>query len=166
MEIRIAQVKPTGEQTVALLPGTVVPAINGRVAVAAPFAGTVVQVHVMAGQLVKKGDAIATLSSRELLDALSAKAQAEAEIQMADAVARRKRMLADKNIQSPMMAEEAEAQVAKLQAVIEQHKRTLSIGGIITRGRGQIHNSGAGGWTYCQTNAMPGEKLDAMAACR
>ena len=72
------------------------------------------------GQRVSKGTPVATISSRELLDVQSQLSQAEAELQMAEAIARRKRLLFDKNFQNPVVAEEAEAQVAKIEAVIEQ----------------------------------------------
>ena len=44
-------------------------------------------------------------------------------------------ILADKNFQAPAIAEEVEAQVAKIKAVIEQYRRTASLGGI-TIGQG------------------------------
>lgn len=163
MEIRIEAVKPTSEQVAALLPGTVVPAQNARIVAPAPFGGTISQVHILPGQQVAKGAKLATISSRELLEAASSLAQAEAELQVADATARRKRMLADKNIQSPTLAEEAEGQVLKVKAVIDQHKRTLSIGGITSLGAGSysIHAPASG--RVVETRVVPGDKIDAMA---
>ena len=163
MEIKVQDVRPTNQTTVAILPGTVIPALNARVVSAAPFAGTLVQVHVLPGESVAKGAALATISSRELLDAKSAIAQSEAELQMADATARRKRMLADKNIHSPTLADEAEAQVAKIKAVIQQHTRSLAIGGIIVGDGGNYTLAAPAAGRIVETNAMPGDKLDAMS---
>lgn len=164
MEIRLAQVRPTSTQVVALLPGTVAPAIDSRLIAAAPFAGTVVQVHVLPGQAVTRGMPLATVSSRELLDTVSQVAQAQAELQMAEATARRKRSLADKAIQSPTLAEEAEAQVAKLKAVLEQHRRALTIGGIAVGEDGRYAITAPADGRIVETTVMPGDKVDTMAA--
>jgi RND family efflux transporter MFP subunit len=164
MDIKVAPVRPTSTQAVALLPGTVVPALDARLVAAAPFAGTVVQVHVLPGQNVTKGRPLATISSRELLDAMSQVAQAQAELQMAEATARRKRTLADKSIQSPTLAEEAEAQVAQIKAVLEQHKRALSIGGIAVAEGGRYAITAPADGRIVESAIMPGDKVDAMAA--
>lgn len=164
MEIKVAPVRLASTQAVALLPGTVVSALDARLVAAAPFAGTVVQVHVLPGQDVSKGSPLATVSSRELLDTMSQVAQAQAELQMAEATARRKRMLADKSIQSPTLAEEAEAQVAKLKAVLEQHWRALAIGGIAVAEGGRYTITAPADGRVVDSPIMPGDKVDAMAA--
>lgn len=164
MDIKIAPVRATSTRAVALLPGTVVPALDARLVAAAPFAGTVVQVHVLPGQDVSKGKPLATISSRELLDTMSQVAQTQAEIQMAEATARRKRTLADKSIQNPTLAEEAEAQVAKLKAVLEQHRRALTIGGIAVADGGRYAITAPADGRVVDQPVMPGDKVDAMAA--
>lgn len=164
MDITLAPVRPTSTQAVALLPGTVVPALDARLVAAAPFAGTVVQVHVLPGQNVTKGNPLATISSREVLDAMSQVAQAQAELQMAEATARRKRTLADKAIQNPAIAEEAEAQVAKIKAVLEQHRRALTIDGIAVAEGGRYVITAPADGRVVEAAVMPGDKVDAMAA--
>jgi len=163
MAIEIEPVTPTAEQVVALLPGTVIPALNARIVAAAPFGGTVAQLHVLPGERVSKGQDLATVSSRELLEAASNLAQAEAELQAAEAVARRRRDLAEKNIQSPTMAEEAEAQVTKIKAVIEQHKRMLVLGGISSTSPGQYTIKAPEAGRVVEASVTPGDKIEAMA---
>lgn len=164
MAIDIEAAKPTMEQVVALLPGTVVPALNARIVAPAPFGGTVTQVHVLPGQSVSKGQDLATVSSREMLEAASSLAQAEAELQAAEANARRRRILVEKAIQNPTMAEEAEAQVAKIRAVIEQHKRTLVLGGITSGENGSYTIKAPEAGRVVEASVMPGDKIEAMAA--
>lgn len=164
MEIKLAPVRPTSTQAVALLPGTVVPAIDARLAAVAPFAGTVVQIHVLPGQSVSEGSRLATISSRELLDTMSQVAQAQAELQMAEAAARRKRSLADKAIQNPTLAEEAEAQAARIKAVLEQHRRALTIGGIAIADGGRYAITAPANGRVVDSSVMPGDKIDAMGA--
>lgn len=164
MEIKVEPVRPANSEPVAVLPGTVVPPMNSRLAAVAPFAGTVIQVHVLPGQRVSKGMDLITLSSRELLEAKSQLAQSEAELQLAEAVARRKRILVDKNYQSAPIAEEAEAQVAKIRAVIEQHKRTTSLNSIRIVANGSYSVPAPADGVVVEARAMPGDVLTAMAA--
>ncbi len=164
LEIKLEPVRPAVNAPLAVLPATVIPAQNARVAATAPYSGTVVQMHVLPGQKVQQGDPIATIASRDLLEAQSQIAQSEAELQAATAIADRKRQLADKNIMSATMAQEAEAQVAKVRAVLAQHKAAVAIGGIESRDGGQyvIHAPAAG--TIAHVGAMTGEPISAMSA--
>lgn len=164
MDIRLETVRPAETEPVAVLPGTIVPPVNSRLVATAPFAGTVVQVHVLPGQRVSKGNPLATISSRELLEAMGQLAQAQAELQSADAVAQRKRTLVEKGFQNPAIAAEAEAQVAKVRAVIEQHKRTASMHGITIGVGGDYSIPAPADGTVVDTRAMPGDTVAAMAA--
>jgi len=164
LDIKVEPVRPAEIEALAVLPGTVVPPLNSRIVATAPFAGTVTQVQVLPGQRVSKGAPLATISSRELLDVQSQLSQAEAELQMADAIARRKRLLVDKKFQNPVVAEEAEAQVNKIKAVIEQHKRTLSLNAISLRQSGEYSIPAAQDGTVVEVNAMPGDTIAAMGA--
>lgn len=163
LEIKVESVRLAESEAVAILPGTVIPALNARIVATAPFAGTVKQVHALPGQRVVKGAPLATISSRELLEAQSQLSQAEAELQMAEAVARRKRALVDKNFQSPAVAEEAEAQAAKVRAVIEQHRRTLALHAITLGPVGEYTIPAPQDGIVVEASAMPGDKIDAMA---
>lgn len=164
LDIKLAQVRPADFEALALLPGTVIPALNARISATAPFPGTVVQMHVLPGQKVTKGAALATIASRDLLEAQGQLAQAEAELEAALAVANRKRFLADKQIASTTLADEAEAHVAKVRSVVAQHKAAVSIGGIKANDSGQyvIHAPAEGRIAHVDT--MPGEPIAAMAA--
>jgi membrane fusion protein, heavy metal efflux system len=164
LDIKVEPVRPAEVEAIAVLPGTVIPPLNSRIVATAPFAGTVTQVHALPGQPVSKGATVATISSRELLDVQSQLSQAEAELQMADAIARRKRLLADKKFQNPVVAEEAEAQVTKIKAVIEQHKKTLSLNGISLGQNGEYSIPATQDGVVVEVNAMPGDMIDAMDA--
>lgn len=164
LNIKIEPVRRAENEAAAVLPGTVIPALNARIVATAPFAGTVKQVHVLPGQRVVMGTPLTTISSRELLEAQSQLSQAEAELQMAEAISHRKRVLVDKNLQSPAVAEEAEAQVAKVKAVLEQHKRTLALHAITIGQGGEYILPAPQDGTIVEVSAMPGDKVDAMAA--
>lgn len=164
LEVKLESARPATREAVAVLPATVIPALNARLAATAPFAGTVVQVHVLPGQQVAKGEPVATIASRELLDVQGLLAQSEAELQTAQVLADRKRTLADKKIMSASLAEEAEAQVAKVRAVIAQHKAAVSIGGIKLGEGGHYTICAPEAGRVAETAAMTGEPITAMAA--
>lgn len=164
LEIKVAPVQPASTEAIAVLPGTVIPPVNSRHVAVAPFAGTVTELHVLPGRRVIKGAALATISSRELLETQSQLAQSEAELQLAQAIARRKRTLADKNFQNPTVADEAEAQVAKVEAVIAQHRRALTLHGIEAAADGQYTIPAPLDGTVVETSVMPGDKVEAMGA--
>ncbi len=164
LEIKLESVRLAASEAVAILPGTVIPALNARIVATAPFAGTVKQVHALPGQRVLKGAPLTTISSRELLEAQSQLSQAEAELQMAESVAHRKRALVDKNFQSPAVAEEAEAQVAKVKAVIALHRRMLALHAITLGQGGEYTIPAPQDGIVVEASAMPGDKVDTMAA--
>lgn len=164
LQIKLAKVQMATDEPVALVPATVIPALNAHIAATAPFAGTVAQVHVVPGQPILKGDPIATIASRELLDARGQLAQSEAELQAALAVARRKRALSDKNIASPSIADEAEAQVAKIEAVVAHHRTAIRIGGISLKDGGHYTINAPLSGNVAETLVMTGDVIAAMAA--
>ncbi len=161
--IELQDITVAKKEAVALLPATVVPSMNGRTAVAAPFSGTVVSVSVLPGERVTKGQALLTVASRELLEAKSKLLQAEADLEANQAVAKRYRSLADKKIAAENRAVEAEAQVSHARAMVEAQKHILSLGNI------KIDDDG--NYTLVATNAgrvvechfEPGASITAMA---
>ena len=60
LDIKVESVQPAKAETLATLPGTVIPPVNSRIVATAPFAGTLTQVHVLPGQRVSKGEPVAT----------------------------------------------------------------------------------------------------------
>ncbi len=162
LDIKVEAVRPAEVEAIAVLPATVVAPLNSRIVATAPFAGTVTRVHVLPGEKVDSRTPVATISSRELLDVQAQLSQSQAELQMADAIAKRKRLLADKRLQSPLLAEEAEAQVAKIKAVIEQHEKILSLNGITLGQDDEYSILVAKDGTVVELNAMPGEMIDTM----
>lgn len=164
LEIALSPVKPATSDAVGLFPGTVVAAPNSRVAAAAPFAGTVVKVEVLPGQSVKAGAPLVTVLSRDLLEAQSTLGQNEAELEMAEAIARRKRDLASKNIMSPLLADEAEAQVRKLQAAITSQRRSLSLGTIEVGENGTYAIKAPADGKVVSLSTRAGTQIEAMSA--
>lgn len=163
LEIRLEKVRPATEEAIALLPGTIIPPMNSRIAVAAPFAGTVVSLDVLPGQAIAPGNTLMTIASRELVETLSQLRQAEANLAAARAVADRYKGLAEKNIASPTRAAETEAQRAGLEAVVEEHRRLVSLGNIKTNADGTYTLIAQRAGRVVESNVAPGASIVAMA---
>ena len=148
---------------IALLPGTIIPPMNSRIAVPAPFSGTVVSVDVLPGETVTPGRALMTIASRELVETLSQLRQAEANLAAAQAVAERYKGLAEKNIASPTRAAETEAQRAGLQAVVDEHRRLVSLGNIKSNPDGSYTLIAQRAGRVVEANVAPGASIVAMA---
>ncbi|AHB47848.1 RND transporter [Hyphomicrobium nitrativorans NL23] len=164
LEIHLEEARPATQEAVALLPATIIPPMNSRIAVPAPFAGTVVSVHVLPGQSVEQGRTLMTIASRELVETLSQLRQAEANLAVASAVAERYRGLAEKNIASPTRAAETEAQRAGLEAVVDEHRRLVSLGKIKTDPDGSYALIAPRAGRIVEANVAPGASIGAMQA--
>lgn len=164
LEIKLANVRPATHQAIGTLPATVICPPNAHVVATAPFSGTVTQVLVLPGERVMKGMPLAEVSSREILEVNSQVAQLEAELQMAEAVAARKREMANKRLVHQSIAAEAEGQVGKLKAAIGAKKRALTVNGMIAGEGGSYTITAPADGEVIEIDAMPGEKIEAMSS--
>jgi len=164
LQVRLEKVKPASMEDVALLPATVIPPLNTRIAVSAPFAGTVLQVEVLAGQKVKEGMPLLTIASKDMLEASGRLKQLEVELTTAELNARRYRSLAEKQAGSEMKAQETEAEAAKIRAVTEQFRRITALGNIRINTDGTYSLIAPKAGHVVETRATTGAMLEAMAA--
>lgn len=163
LEIKLRDVRPATDEAIALLTATIIPPMNSRISVPAPFSGTVVSVGVLPGETVERGQDLMTITSRELLETLSQLRQAEAKLDAAEAIADRYRTLADKKIASPTRAAEAEAQREHARAVVEEHRRLISLGNIKTNPDGSYTLVAQRAGRIVQANVGPGASIEAMS---
>lgn len=161
--VRLAEVRDARIEATATLPATLIPPLNGRIAAAVPYAGTVLSVAILPGQLVKKGDALLTVASRELIEAISRLRQAEADLHAAEAVSRRYGLLADKDIVARNRADEAAAQREKALAAVEELRRATSIFGIQVSTDGSYTTRAPRDGRVYEVRAQPGGSVEAMA---
>lgn len=162
--IQLAEVRMASEEALVLLPAVVVPPSNSRIAVTAPFGGTARSVNVLPGAVVKRGDVLVTIVSRELVEITSQLRQAEAELDASNAVAERYRKLADQQIAAPTRAAETAAQARRLRAVVEEHKRLLAIGGTRVDADGTYVLTAPADGRVVESDLAPGAQIASMAA--
>lgn len=163
MGLAYAQAAPTALAPLASLAASVTPPMSGRKIVAAPFAGMVMEVHVLEGQAVRAGAPLATLFSRDALSVSSELAQARAELNAAAAAARRTRTLANEGIVAGARAEEAEARAAQARAMVNERQRLMSVAGGAGARPGEYILRAPIAGKVAQLDLQPGGAVEAMA---
>ena len=138
------QLRRLGVQTVAAeaamdVPlGTVPAAITlppeVQVAVTAPFDGAIVRLHVIQGQQVSAGQALATVRSREPLQYGAELARAQARLGLAEASAARTRQLVQEGIVAGARADEMNAAIRVARTDVAENARILRQAGASASG--------------------------------
>jgi cobalt-zinc-cadmium efflux system membrane fusion protein len=138
------QLRRLGVQTVAAeaamdVPlGTVPAAITlppeAQVAVTAPFDGAIVRLHVIQGQQVSAGQALATVRSREPLQYGAELARAQARLGLAEASAARTRQLVQEGIVAGARTDEMNAAIRVARTDVAENARILRQAGASASG--------------------------------
>ncbi len=162
LNIRLEELRVAGSEPAAVLPATIIPPLNSRHAVPAPFAGTVIRVDALPGQAVVKGAPLVTLASRDLVDMLVKLRQAEADLQAAKAVAQRNRALADKDIIAANRAAETTAQAERIETLVRETMALLAIGNIQLNPDRTYTLTAPRDGRIVETRVTPGAALQAM----
>lgn len=162
LDIKLAEVQVATRSIVATLPATIIPPLNTRIAITAPFSGTVTSVKVLPGQAVREGEPLVTLASRDLSEAFVRLKQAEADLQAAEVIARRQRDLFQKNLVSVSKVGEAEAQVEKIRALVRENQRLMTMGNIKLNADGSYTLTAPKSGRVVEMKATPGTPLQAM----
>jgi cobalt-zinc-cadmium efflux system membrane fusion protein len=110
---------------------------EAQVAVTAPFDGAILRVYVIQGEMVRAGQPLATVKSREPLQYGAELARAQARLGLAQATAARTRQLVDEGIIAEARGDEVSAQIRVAQTDVSENARILrqagaSAGGEVT----------------------------------
>ena len=110
---------------------------EAQVAVTAPFDGAILRVYVIQGEMVRAGQPLATVKSREPLQYGAELARAQARLGLAQATAARTRQLVDEGIIAGARGDEVNAQIRVAQTDVSENARILrqagaSAGGEVT----------------------------------
>jgi membrane fusion protein, heavy metal efflux system len=114
---------------VGSMPATVVIPPDARVAVSAPFSGSIRQIFVIPGQQVSKGQALATIMSRDALQIGADLNRARTDLSLARATAARTGQLAREGIIAGARAQEARAALSQAETSLSEKSRILAISG-------------------------------------
>lgn len=127
--IRTAKAESARDYLLATLPAVIAPPPNARVAVAATFPGTVLQILAVEGESVRKGQALAVIASREVMQESAALAAARAKLVVAESAAQRMRRLGAEGIVAGARVDEAEAQLTEAKAEVAAKAHILDAAG-------------------------------------
>ena len=159
--VRTAAVVPARAQPLASVPATFTPPPSGRAAVSAPFAGVITQVLVVEGQAVRSGQVLASVFSRDALNASAELGQSRAEADLAQAAAARTNRLVEEGIIAGARASEATARARAAQAMLSAKSISVRAAGAGSSGRYALRAPFAGKVVDVQVTV--GQGLEAMA---
>ena len=111
------------------VPGVVTLPPEARVAVTAPFPGAAVRIFVIEGQAVRQGQPLALVRAAEPVKIRGDLARSQAEFGLAEAHAKRMKILADEGIIAQARSDEAQAQLQQARASYTESRRMVSLAG-------------------------------------
>ncbi len=126
LSLRFATAEPALTEPIAALPAQIAPPPNARVAVTAQLPGIVTRIHVVEGDVVRTGQTLATVSSRDMVSLGSDLARARARLAVARASADRIGQLNREGIVAAARLDEARATLRE--AEIDVQERTRLVG--------------------------------------
>lgn len=129
LNIRLEAARAAGALPLGTVPATVTLPPEARVAVTTPFTGTAVQVLVIQGQEVARGQALAIVRAPETVRVGAELARAEADLAFARSNALRLEQLNKEGIVAGVRADEARAAASRTEATIRESHRLLALAG-------------------------------------
>lgn len=127
MGIRLATAARANVAPIAELPAVIAPPANARVAVTAILPGVVIRTMVVEGDMVRRGQALAVISSRDILSLNADLARASSRLGVAQTNARRLNQLDREGIIAGARADEANALAAEARADVSEKSRVLRL---------------------------------------
>jgi len=161
--IKVADLGRDGNLASQRLAGEVVIPVAQERVVTAPQAGLVTELHVSAGQSVKKGQALAQISSPEMVGLQSEYLQALTQHQLAADMLARDKELYQEGIIAQRRFLTTQSRHAETSAVLAQRKQALQLGGMSSAGISQLQKSGNMSSGLTLTAPMDGQVLEQMA---
>lgn len=170
--IRLEAARQVSDLPLASVPGQIVAAPDGRVAVTVPYSGLIVKLMVIEGQAVRRGEALAVVHAPDAIRYGGDLNRARADVALAQAQANRMRQLHREGIVARARLEEAEARLVQARASAAESQRQLlgsgpgGDGSITLRApiAGRVAHVGVetGGPVDPQTAPLVIEKADAL----
>lgn len=144
------------------VPATVTLPPEARVAVTAPFTGSVIRLFVVPGQAVRQGQALAIVRSREPVQYGAELARARARLDLAQATAARTGQLVREGIIAGARGDEAQSAVRQAQVDVAENARVLNQSGANASGEMTLRAPITG--RLAMVNVQTGGPVDGMTA--
>lgn len=162
MGVTLEAAKSATSAELGTVPGTVTLPPEARVAVTAPFGGSVVRLFVVNGQAVTKGQPLAIVRSIETVQYGAALARGQAQLAVAQAQAARTGQLVREGISAGARADEAQAALREAQVAVAENRRILAQSGAGTGGEMTLRAPISG--RLALVNVQTGGPVDGLTA--
>jgi cobalt-zinc-cadmium efflux system membrane fusion protein len=160
--ITTARAEAASDVALGMVPALVTLPPEARVAVTAPFTGSVIRLYVVAGQAVTRGQPLAIVRSREPVQYGAELARARSRLALAEATAARTGQLAREGIVADARADEAQAALRQAQVDVSENARVLSQSGANASGEMTLRAPITG--RLALVNVQTGGPVDGMTA--
>lgn len=160
--IKIASSAAASDIALGTVPATVTLPPEARVAVTAPFTGSVIRLFVVPGQAVRQGQALAIVRSREPVQYGAELARARARLDLAQVTATRTGQLAREGIIAGARGDEAQSAVRQAQVDVAENTRVLNQSGANASGEMTLRAPITG--RLAMVNVQTGGPVDGMTA--
>ena len=160
--ITTARAEVASDVALGMVPALVTLPPEARVAVTAPFTGSVIRLYVVAGQAVTRGQPLAIVRSREPVQYGAELARARSRLALAQATAARTGQLAREGIVADARADEAQAALRQAQVDVSENARVLSQSGANAGGEMTLRAPITG--RLALVNVQTGGPVDGMTA--
>jgi len=161
--IKVAEPGRDGNLASQRLAGEVVIPVSQERVVTAPQAGLVTELYVSAGQSVKKGQALAQISSPEMVGLQSEYLQALSQHQLAADMLARDKELYQEGIIAQRRFLTTQSHHAETSAILAQRRQALQLAGMSSAGISQLQKSGNMSSGLTLAAPMDGQVLEQMA---
>ncbi|CAG0980164.1 Cation efflux system protein CusB [Methylophilaceae bacterium] len=160
--IRVADIGKDGNLASQKLAGEVVIPVSQERVITAPQSGLVAALHAAAGQQVKKGQALAQVSSPDMVGLQSEYLQAWTQYQLATDMLARDNELYQEGIIAQRRFLTTQSHHAETSAVLSQRKQALLLAGMSSAGISRLQKSGAMSSSLTLTTPIDGQVLEQM----
>ncbi|PKO24964.1 MAG: efflux RND transporter periplasmic adaptor subunit [Betaproteobacteria bacterium HGW-Betaproteobacteria-8] len=161
--IKVAEIAKDGNLASQRLAAEVMIPVSQERVITAPQSGLVAALHVAAGQQVKKGQALAQISSPDMVGLQSEYLQAWTQHQLAADMLARDKELYQEGIIAQRRFLTTQSRHAETSAVLSQRKQALLLAGMSNAGISQLQKSGTMSSSLTLTTPIDGQVLEQMA---
>lgn len=161
--IKVAEIAKDGNLASQRLAAEVMIPVSQERVITAPQSGLVAALHVAAGQQVKKGQALAQISSPDMVGLQSEYLQAWTQHQLAADMLARDKELYQEGIIAQRRFLMTQSRHAETSAVLSQRKQALLLAGMSNAGISQLQKSGTMSSSLTLTTPIDGQVLEQMA---
>ena len=167
LHITTASVQAPQQLSSPSYPAEVIVPANQIQLITSPYAGLITRVLVNAGQAVKKGQALAVITSMDLMGLQREYAQLSAQTQLSEQTLTRDSLLFKEGIIAEKRLQESQAKRAEILAKQAEYQQIFAASGILNKGKSNVYQnrltiSAPRSGVVSNLTVSQGQRIDAM----